>query len=83
MTPRKKTDGTGSIEDALRRLEEIAELLHEGSIPLEESLKLYEEGLTLTQTCAERLQNASLTVKRLEKGFESTMKGIQEQRDHE
>ncbi|MDR0532078.1 MAG: exodeoxyribonuclease VII small subunit [Oscillospiraceae bacterium] len=34
-------------QGAFRRLEEIAGLLEEGSLPLEESLRLFEEGTKL------------------------------------
>ncbi len=83
MATRRKADTAGTIEAALRRLEEIADALQEGTLPLEDSLKLYEEGLELTKKSAERLQTATLTVKRLEKDFEGTMKSIQEQLDNE
>ncbi len=76
MATKKKSDAAPSIEDALRRLEEIADILQEGKRPLEESLALYEEGLTLTRACAERLQQVSLTVKRLEKDLAGTLKII-------
>jgi len=76
MTTKKKTSSSPSIEESLQRLEEIADILQEGKLPLEESLVLYEEGLSLTRACAERLQQASLTVKRLEKDLAGTLKII-------
>ena len=79
MTTKKKITSppsTIAIEEGLQRLEEIADTLQEGKLPLEESLALYEEGLALTRACAERLQQASLTVKRLEKDLAGTLKLI-------
>ncbi len=76
MTTKKKSTPSASIEEGLHRLEEIADILQEGKLSLEESLVLYEEGLTLTRACAERLQQASLTVKRLEKDLAGTLKII-------
>lgn len=76
MATKKRTAASASIEESLERLEEIADLLQEGKLPLEESLALYEEGLALTRACAERLQQASLTVKRLEKDLAGTLKII-------
>jgi exodeoxyribonuclease VII small subunit len=82
MTTKKKTSSSSvSIEESLQRLEEIADLLQEGKLPLEESLALYEEGLTLTRACAERLQQASLTVRRLEKDLAGTLKIIDDSAD--
>ncbi len=83
MPPKRKSPTPGSIEDALRRLEEIAGLLQESELPLEESLKLYEEGLTLSRLCAERLQEATVTVRRLEKDLMGTIKLISEEPERE
>lgn len=47
-----------TFEDALQRLTEIARLLEEGNTPLEESLKLYEEGAGLSAFCAQSLKDA-------------------------
>jgi exodeoxyribonuclease VII small subunit len=76
MPAKKKSAELQSIEEGLQRLEEIADILQEGKLTLEESLGLYEEGLSLTRACAERLQQASLTVKRLEKDLAGTLKII-------
>ena len=47
-----------TFEDALQRLTEIAQLLEQGNTPLEESLKLYEEGAGLSSFCAQSLKDA-------------------------
>lgn len=54
-------------EKAFRRLEEIAALLEEGSLPLEQSLKLFEEGAGLSAKLQASLQAAEqrLTTLRL------------------
>ena len=54
-----------SIESALRRLQEITETLEHGELPLEESLKLYEEGVKLTRTCQKLLNDAELKITEL------------------
>ena len=46
------------FEDAARRLEEIAEQLEKGSLSLEESITLYEEGSKLALQCRNALQTA-------------------------
>jgi len=43
------------FEDALKRLEKIVSRLEEGDIPLEESLKLFEEGIRLSRLCGQKL----------------------------
>lgn len=47
-----------SYEQAVKRLEEIVGKLEEGSLPIEESLKLYEEGAALSEFCHRILKEA-------------------------
>ena len=47
-----------SLEEALDDLEQIVEMLEEGKMGLEESLELYERGMSLVALCQSRLQNA-------------------------
>ena len=47
-----------SFEDALQRLEEIAQLLENESTPLEDSIQLFEEGIELKDFCEEKLKSA-------------------------
>ncbi len=64
----KTAAGTGlRFEEALKRLEEIVGRLEEGSVTLDEVLKLYEEGMLLSRTCMGRVEEAELKVKRLMK----------------
>ncbi len=51
---KKKLD----YEQSMTRLEEIVGLLESGELPLEESMKLFEEGTKLSQACYEILKNA-------------------------
>lgn len=53
-----KNESTTSFETAFQRLEQILELLNSGDIPLDESLKLYEEADQLINYCGKRLNNA-------------------------
>ncbi len=46
------------FEECLQRLEQIVEQLERGDIPLEQSLKLFEEGMTLSNACRKELQDA-------------------------
>lgn len=54
-----------TYEKALERLQAIAEKLDEGDLSLEESLKLFEESMELTDFCTKSLQNAKLKITKL------------------
>ncbi len=54
-----------SYEDSLERLEEIVQRLESGQLPLDESLRLFEEGTRLTKVCQKRLTEAELRIERL------------------
>lgn len=56
------------FEEALRKLENIVSRLEEGNISLEESLKLFEEGIRLSRFCTQRLEEAEKRVEILLKG---------------
>jgi exodeoxyribonuclease VII small subunit len=57
--------GAASFEDNLRRLEEIVHRLEEGNLALEESLRLYEEGIEAFRNCQKMLDEADLKVRKL------------------
>lgn len=50
------------FEAALERLEEIVKQLEQGDLPLEQSLKLFEEGIRLSRICNRRLEDAERRV---------------------
>ena len=52
-----------TFESATARLEEIVKLLERGNSSLDESLKLYEEGISLVRFCNESLDNAERKIK--------------------
>ena len=54
-----------SFEVVMARLEEITRKLERGDIPLEESLKMFEEGTTLIGTCKKMLDSAEQKVRLL------------------
>ena len=47
-----------TYESSIKRLEEIVGILEEGTLSLEESLKLFEEGSKLAAFCNNSLNNA-------------------------
>ena len=46
------------FEDSLQRLESIVDELEKGNVPLEQALKLFEEGLALSTSCRKELEDA-------------------------
>src|SRR5512136_1053385 len=62
------------FEDALNKLEKIVSKLEEGDIPLEESLKLFEEGIRLSRFCNQKLDEAEKKVEILLKGKNGILK---------
>lgn len=64
MAERKKL----SFEEYCVRLEEIAGRLEDEKLPLEESLKLYEEGMKIVNKCNTELANVERKIKILTMG---------------
>jgi exodeoxyribonuclease VII small subunit len=56
-----------SFEDLYKQLEERASKLEDGKLPLEQSIKLYEEGVGIVDKLREMLTSAELRVKTLER----------------
>lgn len=52
-----------SFEESVGRLEEIVRMLENGTASLDESLKLYEEGIALVRTCNSQLDNAEKKIR--------------------
>jgi len=61
------------FEDALGRLEEIVQELESGDLPLEQSLKMFEEGVKLSRICHKRLEDAERRVEILLKDKAGTI----------
>lgn len=51
------------FEKKLGRLEEIVQKMEKGDLALDESLKLFEEGVKLSRECNQRLTDAEAKVK--------------------
>ncbi len=50
------------FEEAMERLEQIVETLESGDLPLEDSLKIFEEGMGLVNFCTKKLEEAEQKV---------------------
>ncbi len=57
-----------TYEQAMERLSAITERLEDGSLPLEESLKLYEEASALVRLCSTYLDTAEQKIVSLSDG---------------
>jgi exodeoxyribonuclease VII small subunit len=56
---------TPSFETAIKRLNDIVQVLERGELPLEESLRLFEEGVTLSRVSQQKLDLAEKRVEQL------------------
>jgi exodeoxyribonuclease VII small subunit len=65
------------FEKKLTRLEEIVQKMEKGDLALEDSLKLFEEGIKLSRDCHGQLTKAEAQVKKLV-GFDSNGKAMTE-----
>ena len=61
-----------TFEQNMARLEQIVRMLERGDAPLEESLKLFEEGTGLVRSCGALLDEAELQVKKVMVGPNGT-----------
>ena len=46
------------FEECLQRLEKIVDDLEKGNVPLEQAIKLFEEGVKLSDSCRQELEAA-------------------------
>ena len=51
-----------SFEASMERLEQIVRAMERGDVPLEESLKLFQEGTELVRSCAKLLDDAQMQI---------------------
>ena len=63
-----------NFEESLKRLEKIVEQMERGDLPLEDSIKLFEEGMQLSAECKTQLEEAEGKVQILMKQRDGSMK---------
>ena len=61
------------FEECLARLEQIVAALESGNLPLEESLKVFEEGVALARHCGRYLEDAERRIEMLAKDESGTL----------
>ena len=54
-----------SFEEAFKELEDTVHRLEEGGLTLDESIALFERGMTLAEHCGQKLDDAELKVSQL------------------
>ena len=54
-----------TFEASMARLEQIVRTMERGDVPLDESLKLFQEGTQLVQTCSKLLDEAQLQIQKV------------------
>ena len=79
MTASKKEGQKPSFEQSLRRLEEIVKKLEQGEVSLDDSIRMYEEGMSLSKACMEKLTQAELKLKKLGKDMEGSFAVFEEE----
>lgn len=78
----KKSDSV-NFEKALRELEELVEKMEEGDLSLEESMKYFERGITLTRACQKALSEAEQKVQiLLEKNGKADLQDFEPEDDN-
>jgi exodeoxyribonuclease VII small subunit len=72
-----------SFEESLQRLEEIVELMENGETGLEQSVKLYKEGVDISVFCAQKLKDVEQEVSLLQRtaagAFEKRSFGMEDE----
>ena len=63
-----------TFEDSLKKLETIVDQLEKGDLALEQSLKLFEEGVKLSAACKKELDAAEGKVQMLVKQLDGSLK---------
>ena len=72
-----------TFEKAVKRLEDIVQKLEEGKVPLDESLRLFEEGVKLSRFCNARLEEIERKIEILTKGEDGELKAEPFEEDEE
>ena len=74
MRGARQQNTMASFEESLRKLEVIVEQLEKGDLALEDSLRLFEEGVGLSAACKKELDEAEGKVQTLIKQRDGSLK---------
>ena len=73
MDNMEKNKENMTFEQSLGRLDEIVRMLETGSAPLDKSLELFEEGVSLVKNCNSQLDNVEQRIKILSRNEEGAV----------
>lgn len=59
---------TTTFEQAMERLETIVEKLENGDVPLEAAIELFQEGMSLSRLCGQKLEQVERRIEMLVEG---------------
>ncbi|MDY5642628.1 MAG: exodeoxyribonuclease VII small subunit [Candidatus Faecousia sp.] len=54
-----------TFEESMQRLEQIVRTMERGEVPLEESIRLFQEGTELARNCGKLLEDAQFQVSKI------------------
>ncbi len=54
-----------SFEEAMEKLEEVVSKLEQGDVPLEEAISMFQEGMTLSKLCHDKLKSVEDSMDRI------------------
>ncbi len=77
----KKKKNDDNFEDKLKRLEEISDILENEDVSLNEAVKLFEEGVSLSKECMLSLNGAELKITELKEKFDEIIENEKKQSD--
>lgn len=63
QTQADETSESRSFEQSMARLEQIVRQLEDGNVPLDDLMKLYDEGTALVRSCTERINQAEQKIR--------------------
>ena len=66
----KKKKTKKNFEEKLKRLEEISNILESEEVTMNEAIKLFEEGVSLSKECMLSLKDAELKITELKNNFD-------------
>ncbi len=73
-----KQENNKDFETSLKKLEKIVSDLENGDLPLEESIKTFEEGVKLTKHCQNLLSKAELKIQKLVESKEEAHRSLRQ-----
>ncbi len=77
----KKKKNDDNFENKLKRLEEISDILENEEVSLNEAVKLFEEGVSLSKECMLSLNGAELKITELKEKFDEIIENEKKQSD--